>query len=430
MIQKYTLIFLCSINTMIFAGESLSVMQYNLLNYGASGGTCPSISEKNSYLKKIIKLKNPDVLAVNELLRNIQGGQNTYAKNILDNVLNTDGITHYKRVPDSGNSSHVNMLYYNSNKLTFVKQDSVYQDINGINLVRIIDIYTFYYSNEFKGNDTVFIDFIVGHLKAGNNPVDITDRSLSTQALMNYLDDKSTNSNRIFMGDFNFKGASEEGFSNLIYHPNVDIRFNDPIFQTGEWNNNPLYAKTHTQSTHTDVGCYSSGGMDDRFDFILISNHILLNYQGIVYVNNSYEAVGQDGSFLDSPFPLSGTSKVSPEIAEALYWMSDHLPVYLELWIDPQTLDVSQNNSKSTQFYIVNPTSNVLTVKSLKEVDKSYLIKIFNTNGEFMSQEHLTLNNLYFNKDIQSLNSGMYIIEISAINDSNTAKEYFKIIKL
>ncbi len=57
----------------------------------------------------------------------------------------------------------------------------------------------------------------------------------------------------------------------LINFSVEEYRFYDPINRVGDWHNNPSYADIHTQSTHTVYNnCASTGGMDDRFDFIMV----------------------------------------------------------------------------------------------------------------------------------------------------------------
>ena len=38
------------------------------------------------------------------------------------------------------------------------------------------------------------------------------------------------------------------------------------------------------------------GGMDDRFDFIFVSEDLISGEDGVLYLENSYLAEGQDGN--------------------------------------------------------------------------------------------------------------------------------------
>ena len=100
----------------------------------------------------------------------------------------------------------------------------------------------------------------------------------------------------------------------------------------GNWHNNNSYAPIHTQSTRSATGGYAGGaygGMDDRFDIIFTSNDIISGSQGVKYVTNSYVSEGQDGNHFNQSINSGTNSQVTQEIANALFYMSDHLPVSL-----------------------------------------------------------------------------------------------------
>src|SRR5690554_7468398 len=72
----------------------------------------------------------------------------------------------------------------------------------------------------------------------------------------------------------------------------------DPINRPGSWNNSGSYAEIHTQSTRNggNFDCGSQGGMDDRFDQILVSQNVMNNSDNVEYQTGSYRAVGNDRS--------------------------------------------------------------------------------------------------------------------------------------
>lgn len=171
------------------------------------------------------------------------------------------------------------------------------------------------------------------HLKAGSNSSDVTDRENMVNILMNYLNALNKSANYIALGDLNLYSSSEGAFQKLINHPNPNIRFYDPVNKIGDWHENSLYAAYHTQSTRTvDDGCASSGGLDDRFDFILTSLPVLAGTQKVKYIPGSYHILAQDGnhfnkSLLDAPTPPD----VPTNVLNALYNNSDHLPVLIKV---------------------------------------------------------------------------------------------------
>ncbi|MBN3035545.1 MAG: hypothetical protein JW861_08155, partial [Bacteroidales bacterium] len=315
----------------IDAQDTLRIMHYNLLYFGYNTSSCNSsnnnVYEKADHLKTIVGHVRPDIFTVNEISK-IQ----TYHDLILETALNVNGTTSYKKGNPSNQagSTIINQVFYNSDKLVLKSSLSI------ITNVRDVDIFRFYYHSggQVQG-DTVYLHCVVAHLKAGSGGDDEAERADETFRVMSYLNDIGASGNWCFMGDLNVYRSSEQAFQNLIAHPNSSIRFYDPVNKIGYWNGNSTFAAVHTQSTHTSGECPSTGGMDDRFDFILVSDEILLGSAGIQYVMESYHALGQDGlhynkSLLDPPV----NNSVPTDVLDALYDMSDHLPVVTALRID------------------------------------------------------------------------------------------------
>ncbi len=313
------------------AQDTLQIMQYNLLNYNNVTSYCTTVNnpvnDKDAALRTIIDYVLPDIFTVVEMNEQV-----TSMDRLLSNVMNSGGRTNYARAARSNyaGSDIVNMLYYNTDKLVLEDQTN----ITNAALTRDINIYHLYYNDPalISGADTSWIHCIVMHLKAGSYPSDIDDRTAEVNVLMNYLNGINDAGNYLVMGDFNVYTSDEECYQNLISHPNSNIRFYDPINMPGDWNNNSVFEAVHTQSTHSDDnGCAASGGLDDRFDFILSSMSILTGTQGVRFVSGSYQALGNDANHFNSSVN-SGTNNSAPSsVIDALYNNSDHLPVLMKI---------------------------------------------------------------------------------------------------
>ncbi|MCK5170805.1 MAG: hypothetical protein KAQ75_13085, partial [Bacteroidales bacterium] len=267
-IKIYFTILFSFLSLFIFSQDTLTLMHYNLLNYGNNFAGCIEnnnhIDDKAEHLKKIIQYVHPDIFTVNEI-----ACSTGIVDHLLQNALNIYGGNKYKKGVLSCTSLPylANVLFYNSKKLVYYSHHAITTDIRDININTL-----YYYSNDLENGDTAFIHCVVAHLKAGSDADDAAQRADETSALMNYLD-KNLRGNIFLLGDLNVYNSSEECFQNLVNEANPEIRFYDPIEQIGNWHNNVNYAGIHTQSTHlTDDGCPASGGMDDRFDFILFSD--------------------------------------------------------------------------------------------------------------------------------------------------------------
>ncbi len=80
--------------------------------------------------------------------------------------------------------------------------------------------------------------------------------------------------------------------------------------------------------------CGVGSGMDDRFDFQLVTSEFL-DGAGLSYINNSYHSFGNNGSTYNTDItsanntvPLTGvTSYTKAQVLSALHTVTDHLPV-------------------------------------------------------------------------------------------------------
>jgi len=168
------------------------------------------------------------------------------------------------------------------------------------------------------------------HLKAGNSSSSEAQRDTQTQLLMNYMANRPTDRNVFFCGDFNVYSSGDDGYQNMT---SGSFAMQDPINTPGNWNNSASYAAIHSQSTRIsgNFDCGSKGGMDDRFDQILVSQNVMNNNDNVEYQAGSYRAVGNDGNHYNTSL-ISGANSMYPmDIVRALYYMSDHLPVELKV---------------------------------------------------------------------------------------------------
>lgn len=417
-----------------FSQSTLRVLQYNLLYYGTYPSFCPvTVNDpdfKDGYLKTIIDYVQPDVFCVNEL-----GAGNTNASRILENVLNTDTPGKFQRGVSTNNgfSSIVNMLYYNTEKLILYSQEQVSKDIANNDLARVIDLYKLYFrdANLAQTNDTIFITFIVAHLKAGSASSDQAKRELETEAVMALLDGKDTPANYIFSGDFNVRSSNETSFQNLINHSNPQIRFYDPINQLGTWYSNTDFANIHTQATRitgqTNDGCFAGGGSDDRFDFVLISEAIKDNILKVQYATDSYTVPGQDGNRFGQSLTDPPNFSAPSDVINALYEMSDHYPVYLDLNVDAILNNIKKQKVQA-EIIFKNPVVDFLDL-TVKCVDcESPSIEITTLTGKPVLSEALKGENgsYYFKANLSGLSQGMYLIKISNKNNFHLIKKLIK----
>jgi len=408
----------------LMAEDTIKVMQYNLLYYGKQTDWCTTsnnnIDNKNGYLQTIIEHVKPDIFSVNEL-----DGDGSYpvsddAQYLLDNALNVNGVGYYRKT-ESPSTFLANIIFYNANKVILKSSHDISFNISGND--KVYNAYKFYYNSDAleTTNDTAFFYCVVAHLKAGDGSTERTQRAYETSLIMDYFESIGEKGNYLVMGDFNVYSPTEECFQNFINPDNSWYTFNDPSNQIGEWHENYNYRYSHTQSTHSSGGCPAGGGMDDRFDFILASDYIINGTDHFEYISNSYKAVGQDGSKYNSSLNTTSNSVVPNAVAQALYNMSDHLPVYLEMKVDQnlgEPLAVEKNLFNEVQVTFNNPVNDYLNLNISSYKRDQTNIDIISVTGRAEIKEQVNLK-IGINRKtipITSLESGVYIIKLYNTN--------------
>lgn len=407
---SFTLAILLFGSVCINAQDEIKIMHYNLLNYGNYTSYCTidnnSVDNKDIYLKTIINYVMPDIFTVNEL-----DNLTYYHQRILDDVLNTNGRNYYQKANsiNYANSYLTNMLYYDSRKFVLHSQDVANTTL------RDIQVYKLYYKDPGLPvhQDTAFLYCFVAHLKAGSDWDDEQLRAEMTENVMDYLDNMNMAGNYIFMGDLNVQSDDEEAMQNLLYHPNTTIRFHDPEDALGYWHNNNLFAEYHTQSTHTSSnGCAASGGMDDRFDFILLSDDILNGNEHYQYLQDSYTALGQDGNRFNGSIIEPANTAVPYNIANALYDMSDHLPIIIDLQVDQEGAGILAYSDNKSCFRVLNPVKNKLKIQLSTKEKTCFTFQLQTIFGQeilrWEAELSPGLNNIL--KDIPKIKKGIYIL--------------------
>lgn len=387
------------------AQDTISIMYYNLLNFPET------TANRVDTLKKIIQYTQPDVLVVNEL-------QTLFGANlILTSALNTGGVTTYAKALFYDGPDTDNMIFYNTQKLGLSKQYQIVTQLRDISEYKM-----FYKSQDLAtSNDTTFIWFYSAHLKAGSTQADADQRGAEAQTFKNYLTNNFRSGNMVLGGDFNFYTSSETGCQTIMFTGNQTFR--DPINRLGAWNNNANYKDVHTQSTRTSAGYAggSTGGLDDRFDIIFLNDNIINAVSKVSYVPNSYKAIGQDHNRFNGNVNDGINTAVPAHIANALFYMSDHLPVYLKLALD-HLVGVQERNELISN-YSYNHASNLLTIYLKQEIQKG-TISIVDISGRQVYANTINTNQVEVN--LPFLNTGIYIVSLVSENGFQSSFKWVK----
>ena len=353
----------------IEAQTQLKLMSYNLLGYPSATGT-----DRKDELRYILNSYQPDIFMACEV------EDSAGADEILDYCLGTQDYDSSYFTYNHSDSYHLQqMIYFNKHKFELVNETYL------VTYIRDINHYTLKLKTATP-SDALYIDVYVGHLKAGNYNNDPQVREDMVNVLINDLHNIPAGHYVIFAGDFNLYSSNEAAYQNLI-NPNNAVVFHDPVDRVGSWHNNINFKDIDTQSTHsTSENNFVGGGLDDRFDFILLSDN-LMNSPALHYVSGSYAAYGNNGTCFNKAINSSYCqgSTYDLTLRQHLYNMSDHLPVVLRLET-PITLDIEVLSS-TTEFTLKEGNLIHSDLHILSGEKQQLSVMIYNTAGQLILQQ-------------------------------------------
>jgi len=406
----------------VSAQETFKVMFYNLLNYPLED----AVPNREDDLEFILADYQPDLFLVCEL------NNATGANNILNSVrtalnANFEMATYISNTSDdsSGDQNDLqNLIYYDSTKFILEEEIIVPTDLRDFN------VYKLQLNTIDQAINPIEIYVIVCHLKASNGSANAQRRYEMVVELDNYLNTLPVDTNVILGGDLNIYTASESAFQELLDDSNA-ITFVDLANRVGSWSNNPNFVDVFTQSTRTQSGMGgTTGGFDDRFDFILASEN-MLNTANITYVPNSYQVYGNNGlsacynSAINSSNCAVPGSEFSFEVRDALHNFSDHLPVTIRLETDATLLSIHENkvvNGFSLEKTIIN-SNLVIHIYAPQLLNTTFYI--YDTSGKRITTIHSNSSSTQ-SYNLSHLQNGLYFL---ICKDSNLKSHKFVISK-
>ncbi|MEM5565150.1 hypothetical protein WNY78_08540 [Psychroserpens sp. AS72] len=407
MIKKLLLfVFTCVLSiSSAFGQADFKLMFYNVLNFPLENAVPNRIND----LEFILEDYRPDIFMVCEL-NNISG-----AMTILSTLQNIN--PDYQSATFTLNTSDDNIgnqndlqqfIYFDSTKFILESQNVV------TTLFRDFNHYQLKINSVEQVTTPIIIDFFVCHLKASSGTSNQQSRLAMVEDLFNYIDTLPTGSNIVLAGDFNVYTNSEPAFQKLI-DPTNSIVLIDPADRIGSWHNNSNYVDVMTQSTRTQTGLGgTTGGFDDRFDFIMTSENMTTN-PNLSFIAGSYDVYGNNentdcyNQSINS-FDCSGTD-FSFATRDALHNFSDHLPVTLELQTN-QSLSIPEfNTSEMITILGSNVIDNTLKIQVDLRLQNELELYIFNSLGQVVKT--VDVNNTLISIDASRISNGIYYITSS-----------------
>lgn len=309
--------------------EAIKVLDYNILNYPAASGAL-----REDEFRTIMTAIHPDILVVQEVTGATSAGMNQF----LNNVLNVAYPGEYAVGPWFNGPDTNNALFYRTSAITFVSADTIQTELRAIAE----------YVVRPAGYSATAAQLRVYsmHLKASQGTAEEAQRLREATVLRNYTNTLPAGTHFIYAGDFNVYTSTEDGYQKLIgSEADNDGRAFDPINTPGSWHDNGAFAPIHTQSPKTASNPYggATGGMDDRFDFQLISA-ALQDGEGLSYVTDTYKCYGNDGQHFNLAINAAPTIPEGATMANALHEASDHMPLVMEVQVPARVNVVASLN--------------------------------------------------------------------------------------
>ncbi len=400
--KKSISILVVLISIQVQAQDTLRIMAYNCMNYSSTG----TYASRYVYLREVINYVKPDILVAQEIF------DAAGAQLLLDSGLNAAFGPNYSRATFVDGPDSDNVLFYNNAKVNFQSQDQIATALRNITRYRI------YYLN--SATDTVWLNMFSVHLKAstGFEP----ERLAEVQNMCTFFSGLNSSENIIVGGDFNLYTNAEPAWS-WMTTTSCAQQLYDPINRVGAWNNNSLFKDVHTQSTRliSEPDGGNPGGLDDRFDFILSNLNVLNGSRGVRFVPGSYKSVGNDANHFNAAVNgLPTNTAVSATVANALYYMSDHTPVVMDVVVGSQVgLPESMYNATGTYVTWLNDNNNFSGISEFiidSDIDQALNLSVIDISGRliinksqfvFQGENRFTINS-------NVLDNGTYILKIQS----------------
>ena len=395
-------IFLFSFSSLL-GQETFNLMFYNVLNYPDQGP-----ANRIDNLDVILLDYQPDIFMVCEI-NTVQGSNDILnaLQAVKTDFLGANFVTNTSDDLTGDQNDLQNMLYYDSSKFILEAQTEISTDVRDFNH------YTLKLNTVDQGTNPIILNVIVCHLKSSSGTQNQNIRLQMVNDLVTYLDTFPSDELVLIGGDLNLYTNSEPAFQELIDVTN-NITFIDPANRIGSWHNNLTYLDVFTQSTRTQSGMGgATGGFDDRFDFIMTSENMTTSTD-LFYVSNSYQVYGNNGntSCYNQEINSANCSGADFDqtIRDTLYFMSDHLPVTVELQTNEVILGI-EDFELATTFKIVggNLISDIIEFQMQPSLLDFKSFKIFNSLGQEMGTYSIeNLNQLKIN--VSNWSQGLYYV--------------------
>ena len=271
------------------------------------------------------------------------------------------------------------------------------------------------------------------HYRAGDSGPEGDNRLLEATNLRNNSDALGEGTHAIYVGDYNITSSNATMYQQLLSSgPGQAV---DPINTPGTWHDNGSVKQVHTQSpaaTGEQIPGYSGGGVDDRFDFQLVTGEVV-DGEGFDYLPGSYHPFGNNGTHSLNGSITTGTG-ASPAVLDALIHNSDHLPVVADYQLPAKMLaslgtvptNVAQGAAVGIDVFVQNVAS-VLNANWADELDYTVSVSgdlLGSATGTNAALASANTHQIFLNTGTTGFHSGVVTVQATSQGAANSLFQF------
>jgi hypothetical protein len=312
--------------------DGLRIATWNITNY--AGGRVSDL-QTAAYGQFAGRRLDPDVIMVQEIASASALGALVSALNTAPGSPGDWAAAPFAVAPGS---QYDNGIVYRTGRVSFLGRTLVLE--GGLAPLPPRNVTRFDIRPAGYAAESATLSLYPSHMKSGGGATDRDRRILEAQTVRGNIATLPAGRHAVFAGDTNITSAFGSDYQALV-GAGAGVLV-DPIKSPGSWQNSFSFRFIHSQDPS------GGGGMDDRFDQILLTPG-LLDDQGLDYVgdhtvafstttwddaNHSYRTWGNDGTSFNTTLTVAGNQMVGASIAQALVNIGSglgHLPVFLDM---------------------------------------------------------------------------------------------------
>jgi hypothetical protein len=168
--------------------------------------------------------------------------------------------------------------------------------------------------------------------------------------------------------------------------------------------------------------------MDDRFDQILSSSDLMNGTHGMHLLPETYKAFGNDGLHFNLSILAAPTNtSVPPNVLNALYNNSDHLPILVKIRTDQSYLQLNEAELKAV-IRFQNPVQKQLNLSVSFSYAASFELSIYDLSGRIQKVvSGIPKNNSHqLSIPLPELKSGIYFLQLRKEDGTKITHKFIK----